>query len=262
MASGAIIDHAGWLARNMRSGLVIAQLSYKLLSIVALVGAQRSRGLNQPFSLVYALFFQTWIRSIRGEELATQQVCQQLEAVAEEGGFASFVAMNRIYQGWIASMQGQHEQGIGLVRSGIADWKNPFLLTHHSSILAEACVRAARYQEAMDAIVVGREHAERTGEHFAESEVERVAGEALLLMSPTNAAEAEQCVRRAITIAAEQGAKSFELRATLSLARLLRDTNRSDEARAMLAEIYGWFTEGFETADLKDTKALLDELNA
>jgi predicted ATPase len=77
-------------------------------------------------------------------------------------------------------------------------------------------------------------------------------------MGAANASKAEQCMRRAI--AAQQGAKSWELRATTSLARLLRDTGRRDEARAMLAEIYGWFTEGFDTHDLKDTKALLDEL--
>ena len=121
-------------------------------------------------------------------------------------------------------------------------------------------MRAGRYQEAMDAVAAGREHAARTGEHHAESEVERVAGEALLLMDKENTTEAEQCLRHAIAIAAEQGAKLFELRATMSLARLLRNIGRRDEARAMLAEIYNWFTEGFDTADLKDAKALLNEL--
>jgi predicted ATPase len=89
-----------------------------------------------------------------------------------------------------------------------------------------------------------------------------VAGEALILMDAGNTVEAEKCFRHAIAIAAEQGAKSFELRATVSLARLLRDTRRRDEARQMLAEIYNWFTEGFDTADLKDAKALLDEVGA
>jgi predicted ATPase len=146
-----------------------------------------------------------------------------------------------------------------MIRSGIANWA-PFAFTHHSSILAEACLRAGRYQEVMDAVAAAREHAARTGEHFARSEIERVAGEALMLMGAANASAAEQCMRRAVAIAAQQGAKSWELRATTSLARLLRDTGRRDEARVMLAEIYGWFTEGFDTADLKGAKALLDEL--
>jgi predicted ATPase len=88
----------------------------------------------------------------------------------------------------------------------------------------------------------------------------RVKGELLLAQDASNAAQAEQSFRTAIEISRKQRAKSWELRATTSLARLLRDTNRRDEARAMLADIYGWFTEGFDTADLKDSKALLDEL--
>jgi adenylate cyclase len=187
-------------------------------------------------------------------------VCEQLEALAEEGGFASYFALNRIHQGWVAGMQGEHERGIALIRSGIANWA-PLGFTYFRSILAEACLRAGRYLEAMDAVAASREHAGRTGEHFAEPEIERVAGEALILMGAENAAEAEQCVRRAIAIATEQGAKSWELRATTSLARLLASQGRSDEAHTMLAEIYGWFTEGFDTADLKDAKALLEQLN-
>jgi predicted ATPase len=86
-----------------------------------------------------------------------------------------------------------------------------------------------------------------------------VASETLLLTGAQRATETEQCMRRAIALAAEQGAKSWELRATTSFARLLRDIDRRDEARTMLADIYGWFTEGFDTADLKDAKALLDD---
>ncbi len=87
-------------------------------------------------------------------------------------------------------------------------------------------------------------------------------GELLLQFDPPRGAEAEECLRRAIAKAREGSAKSLELRATVSLARLLRDTGRRDEARAMLADVYNWFTEGFETADLKDAKSLLDELGA
>ena len=102
----------------------------------------------------------------------------------------------------------------------------------------------------------------RTGEHHAESEIERLAGETLLRMGTARTDEAEQCMRRAVAIATEQRAKSFELRATMSLARLLDEQGKRDEARTMLAEICGWFTDGFDTADLKDATALLDELSA
>jgi predicted ATPase len=113
----------------------------------------------------------------------------------------------------------------------------------------------------METVLLGRDHAHRTEEHFAESEIERIAGETLFQMGPENAAEAERCMRRAVAIAADQGAKSFELRATISVARYLRDTGRRDQARTMLARVYNWFTEGFGTHDLKEAKTLLDELS-
>ncbi|MBV8138344.1 MAG: hypothetical protein JO121_22355 [Deltaproteobacteria bacterium] len=102
---------------------------------------------------------------------------------------------------------------------------------------------------------------EETGERITEADVHRTKGELLLAKGVSNAPQAEHSFRTAIEIARLQKAKSWELRATMSLARLLRDTNRGDEARSMLAEIYNWFTEGFDTADLKDAKALLDELS-
>jgi class 3 adenylate cyclase/tetratricopeptide (TPR) repeat protein len=223
---------------------------------------KRSSDLNQPLSMATSLSHATMIRFLRREVLETQHLCEQVETLAEEGGFASWRALNRVYQGWVASTRGEHERAIALIRGGIADWKNPSSFARHSVILAECCLRAGRCQEGMDAVAAGRDHVARTGEHHAESELERVAGEALILMHAQNTSEAERCLRHAIAIAAEQGAKSFELRAATSLARLLRDTGRREEARAMLAEIYNWFTEGFDTADLKAAKALLGELGA
>ena len=101
----------------------------------------------------------------------------------------------------------------------------------------------------------------KTGEQIDSPSLHHVKGELLLAQNPSDAVEAEQCFRTAIEIARRQSARSAELRATTSLARLLAKQGRRDEARTMLAEIYGWFTEGFDTADLKDAKALLDELS-
>jgi predicted ATPase len=102
----------------------------------------------------------------------------------------------------------------------------------------------------------------KTGEQLGSPWLHHVKGELLLVQNPSDVAEAEQCFRTAIEIARRQSARSAELVATTSLARLLNGQGRRDEARAMLAQIYGWFTEGFDTRDLKDAKALLDELNA
>jgi predicted ATPase len=107
-----------------------------------------------------------------------------------------------------------------------------------------------------EALVATDEHEIR---HY-EAETHRLKGELLLKQSPSNAAEARNCFERAIEIARKQSAKSFELRATISLTRLLAKQGHREEARAMLASVYNWFTEGFDTADLKDAKALLDEL--
>jgi predicted ATPase len=103
---------------------------------------------------------------------------------------------------------------------------------------------------------------ERTGTRFNKAEILRLKGELLLLDKNEPRAEAVSCFREAIKLARHQSAKSWELRATTSLARLLAAQDRCEEARAMLADIYNWFTEGFDTVDLKDAKALLDELSA
>jgi predicted ATPase len=107
----------------------------------------------------------------------------------------------------------------------------------------------------------GLEIIERTGTRFNEAEMRRLKGELLLMDDSGAAVEAVECYRDAIEIARRQGAKSWELRATISFARLLNQQGGRYEARTMLADIYDWFTEGFDTADLKDAKALLDELS-
>jgi predicted ATPase len=101
---------------------------------------------------------------------------------------------------------------------------------------------------------------QRTGEKCYLAEILRLKGEVTLMGEGSATAQAERCFRRSLEVAHAQAARWWELRSTVSLARLLRDTNRRDEARAILAEIYNWFTEGFDTADLKDAKALLEEL--
>jgi len=120
---------------------------------------------------------------------------------------------------------------------------------------------ASRRREGLEAVADGLALMEGTGTGFGEAEMRRLKGELLLNSDSSAAAEAAQSFREAIEVARRQNAKSWELRATMSLARLLAKQGRRDEARAMLAEIYGWFTEGFDTADLIDAKALLKELN-
>jgi predicted ATPase len=122
-------------------------------------------------------------------------------------------------------------------------------------------METGRLDDGLSALTEALAAADENEIRFYEAETHRLKGELLLKQEDSNAAEAQSCFQRAIEIARKQSARSLELRATLSFVRLLAKQGRRDEARAMLAEIYGWFTEGFDTADLKDAKALLDELS-
>ena len=208
IAGDPLSDSMGWAAV---STWVAGYPARAVTLIESALGRARDR--NEPYSMVDVLWFAIRLRIWRGEVLEVQRLCGQAQALAEEGGFTSFVAMTRIHAGWVASMNGEHERGVAMIRSGMADWLNPMWLTEHSAILAAACLRAGRYQNAMDAVAVGREHALQTEEQHAASEIERIAGETLLLMDAKNTAEAGQYMRRAVAIAAEQGAKVLELRA-------------------------------------------------
>jgi predicted ATPase len=146
-------------------------------------------------------------------------------------------------------------------KEGIARFgPSPVASMIHPAI-AENYLVAGRYDEGLKAVARGLEILEMNQARFAEAELRRLRGE-LLMLAGRDSDEAEGCFREAIAVARRQEAKWWELRATVSLARLLCDSNRRDEARTMLAEIYGWFAEGFDTADLKEAKALLDELIA
>jgi predicted ATPase len=128
--------------------------------------------------------------------------------------------------------------------------------------LAEACIAFNQFDKASEALNEALTIAESDGDCYFEAETQRLRGELALRKSESNRVEAETCFERATEVAREQSARWPELRATVSLARLLASQGRCEEARARLAKIYSWFTEGFDTADLKDAKALLDELSA
>jgi predicted ATPase len=129
-------------------------------------------------------------------------------------------------------------------------------------LLARGYARMGRAEEALAMIKKALVHIERTGEKMDWAEMLRLNGEVLLMGGCSMTAEAEKRFREALEVARAQEAKWWELRTTVSLARLLRETNRLDEARTMLSEIYGWFTEGFDLPDLRDAKAFLDKLSA
>ena len=160
-------------------------------------------------------------------------------------------------------LQGQAKEALELADQSVAGFEfmgSKLDFPHVYHVRAEIRWQLGRFDEALADVAYELNHCEHQNERFPIAELHRLRGEILLSQSADNGDEAEQCFRKAIEVAQQQAAKSWELRAATSLARLLRDTGRSDEARSLLAGIHEWFTEGFETPDLIDARSLLDEL--
>jgi tetratricopeptide (TPR) repeat protein len=227
-----------------------------------------SRELAHSFSLCLALSGSSLGHCFRGEAAAASNFADAMFHLAHDQGFRGFLDM-AIAQRGMALIAGDHaEEGISQLREGLDHSEGGFevMRTFFLAYLAEGYGLVGRVDEGFAALAEAMALVESTGVCVDEAELNRLKGELTLKWPEAGSnskvqEEAETYFRRALEIAHRQFAKSFELRATTSLARLLAEQGRRDEARTMLAEIYGWFTEGFDTADLKDAKALLDELN-
>jgi predicted ATPase/class 3 adenylate cyclase len=219
---------------------------------------------QHPYSLAIARGQASLVYDLRGDRPALQQENAEAGiALCAEQGFANALGHSTHQLGAALAMQGRVEEGIELMRKGVAAARATGQGMFQPNLLlrwAEALLLAGRFKEGLAVVAEAKEMMGVTGDRFGEAKLLCVRGELLLAMDSSNATEAEQAFRDAVEVTRLQSAKLQELRATTSLARLLRDTNRRDEACAMLAEIYNWFTEGFDTADLKNAKALLKEL--
>jgi predicted ATPase len=217
-----------------------------------------------PNSVAGAEFFATIVRIYRREPLLVQEMAERVIAFSFQHGLGGWLLMSPNHRGWAIAQQGRCEEGIEQMQqaqavahaAGVDIGRANFLCQ-----LAEGYMMVDRLDDALNALTEALAAVDEQEERYFETEIHRLKGELLLLKrSDATAAEAQSCFERAIEIAREKSAKSHELRATMSLARLLASQGRRDEARTMLANIYNWFTEGFDTADLIDSKALLDEL--
>jgi len=178
--------------------------------------------------------------------------------LSEENGFTGWLHAGRFFHGWSLCQLGQPDQGIAEMEAEAGYRRRAGVST---AVLAESYARVGRIEEGLAWLNESLTHIERTGVKLELSEILRIKGEVLLMRDRKANDDAEACLRSALHEARMQEAKWWELRTSVSLARLLHDTNRRDEARTMLTDIYNWFTEGFDLPDLKDAKALLDELN-
>ena len=223
--------------------------------------AQRS---SAPFILAHASCFVAANNLLRGDSTTAQKRAEEAMARTEEMGLVSISAMATTLYGAALIGQRRHQEGIAEMRRGFSAFRTtggtPRI--QDLSILASGFGMIGRSEQGLQVVEEGLASLAKNGEQIGGPWLYRVKGELLLAQNPSDVAEAERCFRTAIEIARRQSARSLELRATTSLARLLAKRGRRDEARTMLAEIYGWFTEGFDTADLKDAKALLEELSS
>ena len=219
--------------------------------------------LSHPPSLAAVLFYVAFIHCYRREAQATQERAAATMALASAQGLPQWLTVGRLLRGWALAIQGQAEEGIAQMRPSLAAWRAMgagMAVSHFLVLLAEAYGRAGQAEEGLRPLAEALVHMDTTGEHDYAAEVYWLKGELLLRQAIPDEAQAETCLYQALDIARHQQTKSWELRAATSLARLWQQQGKRAEAHALLAPVYGWFTEGFDTADLQEARALLEAL--
>jgi class 3 adenylate cyclase/tetratricopeptide (TPR) repeat protein len=231
----------------------------RALNEVAVAEAHR---LSRPFPLAHALCY-TWVNGwiMRRDYAALHQLADELTQLCQEQGFYFWRLLGTMFRGWCMTMMGQASEGIGLLEATFADYCAAGSVLSRGwlmQLLAEAYRKAGRVADALKQLTAADHMSAVTEERSFEAQTHRLRGE---LLSTQDLGVAENSFQTALKVARHQGAKLYELRASTSLARLWSDQGKRTEARDLLAPIYGWFTEGFDTPDLKEAKVLLEELS-
>jgi predicted ATPase len=216
-----------------------------------------------PFSVVYALGLAALFHSFYQRVQAVHERADAAIRLATEQGFPFWIAPCAMLHGWALAHQGRAQEGVEQLTHGLSAFRaagGEIMRPYYLALLADAQGTLGKPATGLAVLIEALALAESTGERWHAPELHRLKGALLLQQSPDNHTEAETCFQHAIAIAQTQQAKSFELRAATSLARLWQQQGKRAEAHDLLAPIYGWFTEGFDTADLQDAKALLTAL--
>jgi predicted ATPase len=224
-----------------------------------------AREIGETATLMYALFWASNVHIVRGNYATASALVDELISVADEAGAVQWNANGMMTRSWILAFTGRASDTVQTITSALILWRStgstywvPLLLSY----LARAYAELGQFEEAWRSICEATKTVETTKERLFEAEIYRVAGEIALKSPNQDTTKTEAYFERALSAARQQQAKSWELRAAMSMARLWRDQGKRQEARELLAPVYGWFTEGFDTRDLKEAKALLDELAA
>jgi predicted ATPase len=219
--------------------------------------------LAHPFSHAFALAFVSMVEQVRRRGQEVYNHAEAAVTLSTEQSFPTWLASATILSGWALMDLEPQQEGVIRLRQGLTDWRaigTELLLPYFMTLLAEGYGALKQLDKAFDALKEAWGAMERTGEHWWKAEMHRLKGDLLLHQSTSDVAQAADCFRQALDVARNQQAKSLELRAAISLAKLWQSQDKRQEAYDLLAPVHDWFTEGFDTSDLLEAKALLAEL--
>jgi predicted ATPase len=246
------------------AGLALLWLGYPAQALRQFEAALTlARTLEHPYTLARALAHMAAFHQCRREAHAVQAQAEAAMTLSTEQGFPYWFAWGSIFRGWARAAQGQRAEGLTEMRQGLAayritesalDWPRCLAL------LAEVHGKAGQADEGLHILGEALATVATTGERFYEAELYRLQGELMMARAVDQQPAAEACFQQALTVARQQEAKWLELRAAMSLVRLWQEQGQRTAAYDLLAPIYGWFTEGFDTVDLQEARALLEEL--
>jgi predicted ATPase len=226
---------------------------------------QLVKELGHPQSFVHALVWSAHLQAECGDGRCIQECTDATVALASEHGFPFYLAWGTVYRGAALIVQGQRREGVDQVRQGLEAYAGEVVRTAFLTWLASGYRGTGQVEEALATITEALGLVEKNDERFYEAEVWRIKGSLTLQLKveseKSKVEEAEECFLKAIEITQKQHAKSLELRAAMSLARLWQTQGKIVEAHRMLSDVYNWFTEGFDTKDLQEAKTLLEELS-
>jgi predicted ATPase len=219
--------------------------------------------LAHPLSLTLALYWAAVLHHLRQEAPQTQAHAEAAMTIATGQEFPQYLAQATLLRGWALAASGHGEAGRAQIHQGLAAYRATGATVnrqYYLALLAEASIQVGQTTEGLEALTEALATLTKSGVPWWEAELYRLRGELLLQHAGAQPGEAEACFQQALAVARRQQAKSLELRAAMSLSRLWQQQGKRDKARALLAPVYGWFTEGFDMTDLQEAKALLEEL--
>jgi class 3 adenylate cyclase/predicted ATPase len=259
------LGHDPGVGCRLYAALTLWALGYPAQALARLhEGLALAHELAHPYNLAFARVHAAYVYQFCRDMPAVYEHAAAAIALATAQGFSHWAALGTSMRGWALALQGQGEAGLAQLRRGIAAWRATGAAVggpYRCTLLAEVSEHLGHPADGLQALAEAHTLVEQQEERWWEAEIARLRGVVLLRQTGTPPAEAEAWLQRALDVARRQEAKSLELRAAMSLSRLWQQQGKRAEARQLLADVYGWFTEGFDTADPQEAKALLEELS-